>query len=1131
MIKKHYLDINQNKSKVFIIMKLIAFLLLLGTTICSASVKSQEADKVSVNAKNKTIAEVFTQIEQNTGYSIFYSNDIIDTNINVSIKADNKSIEEILNEVLEKTNNTYVISNNQIYISSKGKNEQANSQQESKKTITGIVKDTKGEVLIGVSVMQKGTTIGTMTDINGSYKLSVPEDAVLEFSYVGFMKQEVAVGNKSELDITLVEEESFLDEVIVVGYGTQKKVNLTGSVQNVTSDEISKRNSTNVSNALQGLVPGVSVVQGSGRPGADAATIKIRGTGSINSSSNPLVLIDGVEGDMNYLDANSIESISVLKDAASASIYGSRASNGVILITTKRATDSGLKVSYSGYVGTNSPTEMPKPIGALRYMEKVNEARANADQSPTYNETQIEEMRTLGGDNMNRYDTDWKNLILKNNALVYNNSVTLQGGSKNVRLFGNIGHYYQDGIIANNDYKRTTVRLNSDFILTKWMKAGLDVNIRESKTIRPSLITPENIISRALTFTPVMAGVNADGTIGYGQNGENPYAAATVAGTHTTRQPELGIKGFVSINPFEGLDVTASYSRRKVDTDLNYIILPYDTYEMAEFDEDGNYLGAIFKNIYPASGSEKHEERTQLINNQYNLQATYEKQLSNHYLKVLGGVQAEDLKQKSITAGRLDLDYDGYTDLDHGSKEGQSNSGQHSEWAMLSYYARINYSFKEKYLLELNGRWDGSTRFLKEHRWGFFPSVSAGWRVSEESFFEPLRTAVDNLKIRASYGSFGNQDMGTGTSYYPYATLLGTGYGYWFNKIEGTGVAQTLTDNLLISWEKSKQFNVGLDANILNSRLSFTFDYFIRDITDMLQQFKNPTYMGGQKPAWTNAGDMQNKGWDLSVTWRDRVNDFNYYVTANLSDVKNKVTNLYGNEYINDTRGSIIQEGAPINSWYGFVTDGFYQSQEEIDNGPDPVSGQKKDLKPGYVKYVDMNDDGKITLDDRRIIGDPAPRYEFSLNFGGDWKGIDVAFQFQGVGKRDIHHYAHGARPFYVGRTMFEHQMDTWTEDNRNAEFPLLTIDTGGDNINNRASQIWVKSGAYMRLKNMTVGYTLPKNILNKVKIDKLRFYVNAQNVFTIKSGYEGFDPEANVQAAEFYPLMRTITFGVDIQF
>jgi len=987
-------------------------------------------------------------------------------------------------------------------------------------TVTGRVTDTQGEAMQGVSVVVKGTTIGVVSDINGRYSIEAPnENDVLEFLIIGFNRQEIRIENRTIIDVVMEEDTQLIGEVVVVGYGTQKKVNLTGSVQSVSGEELTKRNTSNASVALQGLIPGVAVRQGSGQPGGDGAEIVIRGNGSLNSSLSPLILIDGVEGDINNIDLNAIESITVLKDAASASIYGSRSSNGVILITTKRAREEKVKISYNGYFGVNKPTELPDPVDAIGYMESIDLARVNAGLDPQYAEA-INLYKTQGVDNMSRFDTNWRDLMISNSAFLQNHSVSLSGGSKQINFFGNAGYYYQDGLIPNNNYSRLTLRINTDAKVTDWMTVGLNLNIRQSKAVRPSQEGPSSIINKAFTFTPLFSGLNNDGTWGFGQNGDNPVAVSKAGGLHEGVTPDLGIKGFVRLTPFEGFEALASYSSRRQEYKVNSFIRTYDTYE-----------NGVFRTSWPISGQRSEESWSRSNWNQFNAQVSQEKTIGSHYLKGLLGMQTEEYINQGFGTSRTGYDYPGFEMIKHGDVASAQNYSSFGEWAMLSYFGRINYVFADRYLLELTGRWDASSRFLPDNRWGFFPSVSAGWRVSEEAFFEPLRDNINNLKIRGSYGILGNQDIG---SYYPYAALLYTGYGYRFDKVLGTGFTQTSMANSLITWEKSKQKNIGIDLGMMRNRLDLTFDYYVRDIYDMLQRLPVPAHVGLGADL-KNAGSMRNNGWDLNIVWRDKIGDFGYSIAGNLSDVKNKVIDLQGEKYINPT--NTVQEGYPLWSWYGYVSDGYFQSQQEIDNATAVYGGNKANIKPGYVKYKDISGedgvpDGVIDQYDMTIIGDPFPRYQFGLSLGADWKGFDCSLFLQGVGKKDILLTGYGARPFHVGRTIFKHQLDTWTPENPNAEFPLLLIEgTSGSNPNNIVSDFWIRSGAYMRVKNVVLGYTVPTKALNTVKVDNLRFYINCQNLLTLSKAYKGYDPENYVDSGNFYPVMQTVTFGVDFRF
>jgi len=1126
LIEAHFFRNGSNlimrKMKLTTLFSFLLFLTSWGTSL-------SQTTKLSLHLKNVPVQEMISQIEDQSEFYFLYQDDVFRKDQKITIQVNDASVESILQQAADQASIQYRIIDRQIVLMPMGETElpaalrgQINNQQTQKKDVSGTVTDTKGASLPGVSIVIKGTTQGTITDINGKFHLLVPSSAKkLAFSFVGMKAQEIEIGNQNLINVTLEDEAVGVDEVVVVGYGTQKKINLTGAVQNITSKDLIKRSASNTSVALQGLIPGVTVTTSSGRPGYDGAGITVRGSGSLNSSTAPLVLIDGVEGYMNFLDMNTIESISVLKDAASASIYGSRASNGVILVTTKRSKEQPLKISYNGYVGYNTPTALPDPVNAIEYMEAINQANVNAGANKTYTDDLITQYKTLGADNQNRYETNWRKEIIKDMALTHNHSVSLSGGSKDISIFANAAYYFQDGNIKNNSYDRMTLRLNTDARVTNWMKAGVDVNIRQSKNISPAYDTPESIICKATTFVPIFSGRNSDGTWGYGQNGDNPIASAEASGISTSITPELALRGFVTINPFKGFDMTASYSSNRLETKGDYFITPFDTYEYG-----------VYKTTYPPAGTSKYDGWSQTTSNEFNLQTSYEKQLANHYLKVLGGMQTSEKKGRSFSATRTGFDFAGYEDLNSGNIATASNAGTHWDWTMLSFYSRINYNFKDRYLLELNGRWDASSRFTADQRWGFFPSASVGWRISEEEFYQPIKHIVSNLKVRGSYGTLGNQDISINgyEQYYPYAATIGSGYGYWFDKILGSGATQSQVANEKITWEKSSQMNVGVDADLLNSKLSASFDYYIRDINDMLQQFPIPLYVG-LSSSWENAGSMRNNGWDVTLNWRDKIGNVDYHITGNLADVKNKVTNLYGKEYVGT---QITREGGQLGSWYGYLSDGYFQNQTEIDASP--VYGTKANVKPGFIKYKDISGkngtpDGVIDDYDRTVLGNPSPRYTFSLNLGAEWKNFDFTLFLQGVGKKEIYYASYGARPFYIGRSMMRNQLDTWTPQNTDAKFPLLLIDGSGSNPNNIISDFWVKSGAYMRVKNVVIGYTLPKSLLQKLKIDNVRFYASGQNLFTLTNAYKGYDPEESVSSGSFYPLMQTYTFGVDIRF
>lgn len=1104
-------------NRLLLMMKLVVLLILLNVGAVLADVHAQT---VTVKAKNLSLVDAMKMIQKQSGYAFFLQGKNL-ANLKLDVDITNLSVDQAMHKLLNGKPAVWLFQGETIVVKPLRAQQivqgsTAVHEKERQQSITGIVTDDSGSPLHGATVTLKGTGTAANTDENGSYELTVSvPGGTLQFSMLGFETVDRILSGNRSINVVLKQRIDDLEEVVVVGYGTQKRGNLTGSVESISGEDILRRTTSSGSVALQGMVPGLSAVQSSGQPGGDNAAIKIRGTGSLNSATSPLVLIDGVEGDMNRIDLNSVESISVLKDAASASIYGSRASNGVILITTKRGREGKMKITYNGYIGTNNPTDLPESVSAVEFMEAINVASENADQDPKYTQELIDLYRNGGADNLLNYDTQWKDEVLKKSAFQQNHSVSLNGGNEISRFFASAGYVSQNGLIQANSFSRTNVRLNTDTKIREWLKAGVDVNIRQSNARRPVMETPNNIIGYALTLNPLLSGRNADGTYGYGVNGINPIALAEVGGVRNDIAPELGVRTFVEINPFAGFDITAGYSYRKLDSEMDAFVYPYEVFE-----------GGTSRGTYPSTGSSRAEERGKMVTKQYNFLASYEKTLARNYFKAMVGLQSEELSYKMISARRQNFIIKEYNEIFNGDPSTMSNGGDRYDSALLSYLFRVNYSFADRYLLEVNGRFDGSSRFINDNRWGFFPSVSAGWKVSEEDFFTPIKAVVNSLKIRGSYGLLGNQSI---SGYYPYTSSIAAGSNYWFDKGLVSGASQSQLANESISWEKSEQLNVGVDVGLVNQKLTFTFDYYTRDITDMLQRFDLPYFVGMGAP-WENAGSMRNKGWELSANWRSQINNFKYYVTGNISDVKNKIINLYGNEYLGAS--TITREGDPYNSYYGYVSDGIFQSQAEIDAVSSVYGGKKENVKPGFIRYKDVNGDDVIDTKDRMIIGNPAPRYEYSFTLGGEWKGLDFSAFFQGVGKRDVFYSGPGARPLFgATTTLYTHQLDYWTEDNKNAVYPLLLNDVAGTGSNNIVSDFWIRSGAYLRLKNLVVGYTVPKAWTDRATIDNLRFYVSGQNLFTKSNTFKGYDPENSISNGNYYPLMKSFNFGLSIDF
>lgn len=991
--------------------------------------------------------------------------------------------------------------------------------------IRGRVSDSSGEPLPGATVVLKGTQTGTTTDAEGRFQITASQpDVPLIITFIGFETQEVATNGLEEVNVVLMESSEQLGEVVVVGYGTQKKVNLTGAVSVVDGESLTNRQVGSTSLALQGTAPGVTITQQSGVPGGDAGTIRIRGIGSINAGQNPLILVDNVEMSLDAIDPNNIESISILKDAAAAAVYGSRAANGVVLITTKRG-KQGISVNYHGYVSSQEPTDLPEKVNGLDHMKLWDVAQVNSGLPPAFTQ-QIADYEAMGPDNFSRFNTDWKELVLTNNGLMHNHNLSVSAGTERVKVFASGSFLDQNGLTANTNFKRHDLRFNTDVALTNKLSASMDLVLNRSERLWPGQSFPQNIIRYMLGMPAIVPGRFDSGEWGEGWSNANPAAQAEDGGFNRLITDSRIIKGTATYKPLEGLELLATYSSNYWTSHQRQFTDQYQIYNAdpangtVVFARPWPALNSLTENLY-----ENHQ-------NLFRTQATYNKAVGKHYFTLLGGFSTESFRQTSLNAFRQNLLSPDRPYLSSGDPLGQSLAGGEERWSMVSVYTRVNYNFNEKYLVELNGRWDASSRFRKENWWALFPSASFGWRISEENFWSGISNLVNDAKLRVSYGTLGNQNLFRGGSpdYYPtYSTFFsGTAYNYYFNNVVNAGYALTTAANPDIRWETSKILDIGADLGFLNNRLTVTADFFQRDITDMLQLVPVPTYVGLASP-FVNVGSMRNTGWELGAGWRDEVNDFKYQAQFTLSDVKNQVLNNGGKPVIAGAR--IQQEGYALDSYYGYIAEGLFQSQEEIDNAPFHYGN----TAPGDIRYRDISGadgqpDNKIDNYDRTILGNYFPRYEYSANLSAQFKGFDLTVFLHGVGKRDNYLSGTGSQPFYSASfqgSMFEHQKDYWTPENTDAAYPRLTANSIVNNY--VTSSYWLKSGAYLRLKNVVLGYTLPSTVTNRVGIKSTRLYVSGQNLFTWDKFFPGFDPEQRDTAGEFYPIMRTYTVGLNI--
>ncbi len=1011
--------------------------------------------------------------------------------------------------------------------------------------VAGRVTDANGNGLEGISVSVKGKPSGTITNSVGEYALTVQQGETLVFSGIGYESQEVKTASGA-VSVQMKATNASLSEVVVVGYGQQKKAAITGSVVTLKQEELLKRQVATASNLLQGLAPGVTVQQQSGRPGADGASIRIRGLGSIYAGQSPLIMVDGVVSSLDAIDPNAIESITILKDAASTAIYGTRAANGVILVKTRRAKGKGVQVSYNAFLTKQQATAIPERTSAIDHMELSNLAEQNRTGNPNaflFPQSIIDQYKQFPHNNFEVVNNDWVDLLLTNNGIMQNHNLTLNSAGENTNIFASVTYLNQQGLIPNNSFTRYDIRFNPDFKINDKLTISGVLNVNNSKTINPSTGSAEFIIRQAIGLPATGAAKFGPGMYGNaGQtNNRNPLAMAEAAGTAYTKTNSILSKIGVNYRPISNVELEASWAREYWVPNNKSFVKNADIYVPNLVTRAYDKVG-----VWPGTTSLSESYSTN-VRTTYTAQATYSARVGQSNFKVLAGAQTEEFTFSSIGASRTGFLNPNQPYLSLGAAN-LNNSGSAYETALAGFYSRFNYSLADKYYFELNGRYDGSSRFSQEldKQWGFFPSGSAGWIVSKEKFF-PFSKFITFAKIRGSTGSMGNQAL---PEVYPFAVNFATGtynatshtngtFSY-INNVTTLGYALLDAPNPTITWEKSIQNNAGVDVTFKNN-LTVTVDFYYRLIKDMLLSRPIPAYVGLNAP-FVNAGTMENKGWEFSLNYKKNFNKLKMDVTAMISDVQNRVNTLPGVPFLDG--GSIrTAPGQALWSYFGYQSLGYFSDSNDIKASPvqfgvpwsaNPTIGPK----PGDVKYADISGpdgkpDGKVDAFDRTFIGNNFPRYEYSINLNLSYGQFDLNLFGQGVGMRSNYYSGTGAVPFAsndFAASLLSMHKDYWTPNNPDARFPrLLPSGNGGNNY--VASSQWIRDASFFRIKNINVAYRIPEAMLKKTGIRSAKVYVSAQNVLTFTNAWDGFDPEINSQTAEFYPLMRTITAGVNINF
>ncbi|BAX78797.1 SusC/RagA family TonB-linked outer membrane protein [Labilibaculum antarcticum] len=977
--------------------------------------------------------------------------------------------------------------------------------------VQGNVVDKNGETLIGVNIIVKGTTTGTVTDFDGNYQIKVPKNSTLVFSFIGYLNQEIVVTDNAIINVSLLMDALGLDEVIVVGYGTQKKANLTGSVSSVKGDEMVKKPMTDARQALQGVSTGVTIVDRGGAPGDENLNINIRGIASIPDANNasktsPLVLVDGIEMLLRDVNSNDIESISILKDAASSSIYGAKAANGVILITTKRGKVGEYKVDYNGYYGWQTPATLPELVDAEDYLNLVNEALVNAGLNAKYTDEYIR--NTVAGDDPINYP--YVNILdeLFETAPIFNQSIRISGGNEKSRIALSLNHMDQQGMLKNVESKRFGFRLNTDFQVKDNLKIRADISFSRKNNERPYRYN--SALSEMINTSPVMVLKYPNGAYGLNKDNTNALASLEVGGTNKIVKEALNMKVGADLEVLSGLTLKTDLSYKSINNRYKEFRAEYDFVDPQDTE-------SVIQKWSPSRLVDRRLQQEEL---NFKALLNYNKTFGDHQLDLLAGSEITENTAYVLRGMRTNIYAENYDELNTGDAEGQTNNGYQEDWSLLSYLGRVNYSYKGKYLLEGNIRYDGSSRFAEGHKWGVFPSFSAGWRMSEENFMDRF-SEIDNLKLRASWGQLGNQNIGL----YRFTSTVYADYSYNFNDNEVNGYSQRYYANTDVTWETTEMIDFGFDVSLFNNKIEIVADWYQKDTKDVLLNLPI-SYLTGLEASETNAGQVRNTGWELAIIHRNKINDLTYSVGFNISDVKNELIDFAGNEP-SISGFNILKEGESINSFYGYVSDGLFQTQDEIDQHA--TQPNQSDLRPGDIKLVDQNGDGEINDDDRKVIGSPIPHYTFGLNLYMEYKGFDFSAFVQGVLEAENYFYgAPNEGPSYEIFTT-KRVLDRWTPENTDASFPRLQAASNKNNY--LYNDFWIRDASYIRLKNLQIGYSFQKSVLEKLKLEKLRVYAGATNLFTITDVESGLDPESYDGRPSYYPPVSTYTVGVQIRF
>jgi TonB-linked SusC/RagA family outer membrane protein len=1118
--------------QIWLAMRITPFLLTMALLQVNAKGISQN---VTYSARHVGLERVFSVIKQQTGYVFFYHSQDLAASSRIDVDLKNVPLRDALEACLKGQSLTYSIQGNTIVVSIRppvvaAAGAAAADLPPPPADIHGRVLNQKGEPFAGITVSVKGGRNMTSTDESGEFTLThVDVNATLVFSGVSIETYETKLNGRTELSLSLTARVSRLNEVVIVGYGTQKKVNLSGSVATVNYDqELQNRPITDVSQALSGMAAGINVSQTTGQPGHGGAVIRIRGVGTMNSS-DPLVLVDGIVGSLNNINPNDVASVTVLKDAASASIYGSRAANGVILVTTRRGKNGKTVVRYNGYAGIEKAAHLFKTVTDYpTYMKLMN----GIQKSDNPGNADLFKPETIAGwqsatDRTLFPNTDWVKTIFDQGSITSHN-LSVSSGNDKTNFYLSMAYLGDKGIMESTHSKKYSLRLNLDHQLSSRIKVGGNVAAYWNKIEEPYDVT--TLLYYSSNSTPGTTPFRTDnGVVRYGgrnTDNESNNVVNPLQYMHTWFLPQNGQYSFGKL-----------FGQWSILKDLQFDV--NGSAEIYNKESKQYKLSGPVQNLWnfqkdQITVNNANVPSVLLQSNSNSLYLTFYSTLhythtfgSDHHLSALAGSSREKYNIQAFSGSIQGFPSNNTWELNAGLSQ-PLVTGTSSGYTLSSYFGRINYDYKGKYILEGNLRYDGSSRFATGNRWGTFPSFSGAWRVSEENFFKAANLSfVDELKIRGSWGKLGNQNI---TSY-QYMNLYSAGLNYIFGNTLASGLAPTALPNPNITWEATTTSDVGMDLVLLRQRLDLTFDWYDRKTSNILEQLPLSALYGGLTNPYQNVGEVRNRGWEIALNWRDKTGDLSYAVGGNLSQNTNEVLYFQGNpDVIQPTaNNSILKQGLPINALFGYRAEGTFKNQDDIDKwAKQKLSGSNK---PGDLKYADVKKDGVINGSDRTFLGSVIPKYMYGFNAEVGYKGLTLSALFQGVGGVSRYYqnlwYTSGVR---AGRQINAYFLNAWSATNPTSNIPRLTTDNNSDNT--QASSFWVQDASFLRLKNLQLSYAVPARWMKKTFVSGLQVYANAQNPFTWTK-YNGLDPETG-DATDYQienPNVRIFSFGLNASF